>query len=216
MTENPWYDPMSTPLPFHRKPRGRVEALIALFPARVGGGTSATRARSRSMRIAASAVALVAALALVTIPRALAMPTASKTPRSGEELLIDRWIAERGLNEYGDPKDTMYAGGNPLFDESTGETADRVEYIAAAHPDRPWLTEEPDDLPEDAEATDEQGRFPKHWGPEPPIQTRDYRELPGGYGFGSSTLYAWIENNMAKDAAAAAAAAPPAESPDLR
>ena len=165
------------------------------------------------MRIGASAVALVAALALVTIPRALSMPTASKTPRSGEETLIDRWIAERGLNEYGDPKDTMYAGGNPLFDESTGETADRVEYITAAHPDRPWANE-PDD---EQEATDVQGRFPKHWGPEPPIQTRDYRELPGGYGFGSSTLYAWIENNMAKDAAAAAAAAaPPDVSPDLR
>ena len=93
------------------------------------------------MRFAASAIALLAALALFTIPRALAMPFASKTPRSGEEMRIDRWIAELGLNEYGDPKDTMYAGGNPLFDESTGETADRVEYITRAHPDRPWAEE---------------------------------------------------------------------------
>jgi hypothetical protein len=46
-------------------------------------------------------------------------------------------------------------------------------------------------------------------GPEPAAQTRDYRELPGGYGFGSSTLYRWIEQNMAKDAAAAAAAPAP-------
>ena len=162
------------------------------------------------MRFAASAIALLAALALFTIPRALAMPFASKTPRSGEEMRIDRWIAELGLNEYGDPKDTMYAGGNPLFDESTGETADRVEYITRAHPDRPWAEEEEDD---DAGATDDPGRFPSPWGPEPLIQTRDYRELPGGYGFGSSTLYAWIESNMAKDAAAAAS---PAASPDLR
>lgn len=186
-----------------------MEALTTLPRAR-GGGTPATRARSRSMRFAASAVALLAALALFTIPRALAMPFASKTPRSGEEMRIDRWIAELGLNEYGDPKDTMYAGGNPLFDESTGETADRVEYITRAHPDRPWAEEEEDD---DAGATDDPGRFPSHWGPEPLIQTRDYRELPGGYGFGSSTLYAWIESNMAKDAAAAAS---PAASPDLR
>ena len=34
------------------------------------------------------------------------------------------------------------------------------------------------------------------------MQTRDYRELPGGYGFGSGTLAKWIEANMAKDAEA--------------
>ena len=84
-----------------------------LFPAREAEEHPATRARSRSMRFAASAVALLAALALFTIPRALAMPFASKTPRSGEEMRIDRWIAELGLNEYGDPKDTMYAEATP-------------------------------------------------------------------------------------------------------
>jgi len=45
--------------------------------------------------------------------------------------------------------------------------------------------------------------FPAHWGAPPPIQTRDYRELPGGYGHGSSTLAKWIETNLAKDAAPA-------------
>ena len=27
-----------------------------------------------------------------------------------------------------------------------------------------------------------QKAFPKHWGSPPKIQTRDFRELPGGYG----------------------------------
>ena len=42
-------------------------------------------------------------------------------------------------------------------------------------------------------------KFPSHWGEPPRIQTRDLRELPGGYGFGSSTLANWINLNMKKD-----------------
>jgi len=43
--------------------------------------------------------------------------------------------------------------------------------------------------------------YPAHWGSPPAIQTEDYRELPGGYGFGSSTLSAWITNKMVADEA---------------
>jgi len=42
--------------------------------------------------------------------------------------------------------------------------------------------------------------FPKHWGDPPAIQTRDYRKLPGGYGFGSGTLAKWIQKNLDNDA----------------
>jgi len=42
------------------------------------------------------------------------------------------------LNEYGEPADTLYAGGTPLFDESTGTTMDRYDYIKKNHPDAPW------------------------------------------------------------------------------
>ena len=42
-------------------------------------------------------------------------------------------------------------------------------------------------------------RFPSRWGPPPRTQTRDYVELPGGYGFGSSTLKGWIEKHTAED-----------------
>jgi hypothetical protein len=47
---------------------------------------------------------------------------------------IDRWIKEKNLNSYGDPKDTVYAGGTPLFDERTGERRDRLEYVYKRHP----------------------------------------------------------------------------------
>ena len=48
---------------------------------------------------------------------------------------IDRWIKEKGRNPYGDPPDTMYAGGTPLFDEATGRTRDKYEYILEKHPE---------------------------------------------------------------------------------
>lgn len=50
---------------------------------------------------------------------------------------IDETIAKRGLNQYGDPKGTVYTGGTPLFNEMTGRTTDRYDYIIKNHPD--WL-----------------------------------------------------------------------------
>ena len=41
--------------------------------------------------------------------------------------------------------------------------------------------------------------FPEHWGPEPQIQTKDYRKLPEPFGMGSSTLYNWIKKNQYND-----------------
>lgn len=32
-------------------------------------------------------------------------------------------------------------GGTPLFDENTGTTRDRYDYILSHHPERPWLAE---------------------------------------------------------------------------
>lgn len=123
------------------------------------------------------------------------MPTRQQETEDLTE--VDAWLKEEGLNRFGDPNDTMYTGGSPLFDESTGKRRDRYEYIRSRHPDEPWKRGSV--RPKDLHDVDDP-RFPAHWGPEPPVQTRDYRELPGGYGFGSSTLYKWIETNMAKDA----------------
>ena len=38
-----------------------------------------------------------------------------------QKFKIDRWLAERGFNQYGDPLGTMYAGGNPLHNVTDGE-----------------------------------------------------------------------------------------------
>ena len=56
-----------------------------------------------------------------------------------EKIKIDAWIKKNNLNRYGDPKNMMYRGGTPLFNEGTGESTDRYEYILRKHPDRPWL-----------------------------------------------------------------------------
>lgn len=55
-----------------------------------------------------------------------------------EKPRIEAWIAHKGLNYVGDPKDMVYPGGSPLFDEANGEARDRYEYIRSNHRDRPW------------------------------------------------------------------------------
>ena len=45
----------------------------------------------------------------------------------------------------------------------------------------------------------EKKAYPIHWGEPPMVQTRDYRQLPGGYGMGSGTLARWISKNMEAD-----------------
>ena len=55
-----------------------------------------------------------------------------------EQKQIDQWIKENKLNQYGDPVNTAYAGGTPLFNETTGEYKDRYDYISQQHPDKPW------------------------------------------------------------------------------
>lgn len=57
---------------------------------------------------------------------------------SAEKKRIDVWISENNLNQYGDPKETVYAGGTPLFNEATGEQLDKYQYIIKKHPERPW------------------------------------------------------------------------------
>lgn len=58
------------------------------------------------------------------------MPVDEETRRR-----IDQWIREQGRNEFGDPPGTVYAGGTPLFDELTGRTRDRYDYILKRHPE---------------------------------------------------------------------------------
>jgi hypothetical protein len=71
-------------------------------------------------------------------PAPAASSAAAASPardRREEEACLDRWLAERKLDSYGSPEGTMYAGGTPLFDEATGRSTDRREYVYAQHPD---------------------------------------------------------------------------------
>jgi hypothetical protein len=70
-----------------------------------------------------------AGLALLGCQRA-----ASPTNPSIEQC-VDGWLHQRQLNPYGDPPDTAYAGGTPLFDEATGQTTPRVDWVLRHHPE---------------------------------------------------------------------------------
>lgn len=54
---------------------------------------------------------------------------------------IDEWLAKNNRNQYGDATGTMYAGGNPLFDERLAQPRDRYEYIVSRHPELKRLLE---------------------------------------------------------------------------
>jgi len=58
--------------------------------------------------------------------------------KSAQEIQIDKWIEKNNRNKYGDELDTVYTGGTPLFDETTGKTISRYEYMVYRHPDKPW------------------------------------------------------------------------------
>ena len=116
-----------------------------------------------------------------------------------EKNLIDGWLfANRDeVNMFGDARGTKYEFGTPLkATDGSGRANDKYEYVAARNPKRPWIA-----------------RFPKHWGKQPEVETRDYVQLPEKYGYGSSTLKAWIEEKMAKDAQTTRAETEAAQSP---
>lgn len=76
---------------------------------------------------------------LSTFTSNLPTPTPPSPPLDETEIFkIEQWITQNNLNKYGDPKDTIYAGGTPLFDESTGDYRNKYDYIMEKHPDRPW------------------------------------------------------------------------------
>ncbi|HYV43625.1 MAG TPA: hypothetical protein VFA20_02145 [Myxococcaceae bacterium] len=52
-----------------------------------------------------------------------------------EAQCMDKWLEDNRYDQYGNKAGTMYAGGTPLFDEATGKTTDRMEYIYQNHPE---------------------------------------------------------------------------------
>jgi hypothetical protein len=47
----------------------------------------------------------------------------------------EKWLKGHGLDDYGNPNGTMYAGGTPTFDEATGRTVDRWTLVAKNRPE---------------------------------------------------------------------------------
>ncbi len=56
-----------------------------------------------------------------------------------ERDFINVWIDANNLNQYGDPLDTVYMGGSPLFNETTGTSTPLYAYLIENHPNKPWL-----------------------------------------------------------------------------
>lgn len=48
---------------------------------------------------------------------------------------VERWLKGHGLDAYGNPEGTMYAGGNPTFDEATGKSVDRWSLVVKNRPE---------------------------------------------------------------------------------
>ena len=48
---------------------------------------------------------------------------------------VERWLKGHVLDDYGNPQGTMYAGGTPTFDESTGRSVDRWTLVAKNRPE---------------------------------------------------------------------------------
>jgi hypothetical protein len=51
------------------------------------------------------------------------------------ESCLDKVTTDAHLNAFGDPPGTVYAGGTPLFDEATGHSTPRLEYLRRRHPE---------------------------------------------------------------------------------
>jgi hypothetical protein len=70
---------------------------------------------------------------LVVLSAAACRP--APPPPPAPESCLDQQLKAKGLNPFGDPPDTFYAGGTPLFDEKTGRSVPREQYVLAKHPD---------------------------------------------------------------------------------
>jgi hypothetical protein len=62
-----------------------------------------------------------------------APPAPAPAAPSPAEACADRWLAAHNLNPYGDPPETSYTGGTPLFDERTGQRKDRLGHLFGKH-----------------------------------------------------------------------------------
>lgn len=55
--------------------------------------------------------------------------TLSPSEKQAQENCIDKWLKGKKLDRYGHDEGTMYTGGTPLFNEMTGESRERLDYV---------------------------------------------------------------------------------------
>ncbi len=93
-----------------------------------------------SPRLLLALVLTILVLVIVSweVPHRLQHFQTNSASPTDEHAQIDQWLANHNLNAYGDAPETVYAGGTPLFDEATGRTISRYDYIKAHHPEKPW------------------------------------------------------------------------------
>jgi hypothetical protein len=48
---------------------------------------------------------------------------------------LEKWLKGHTLDPYGNPAGTLYAGGTPTFDETTGKSVDRWTLVAKNRPE---------------------------------------------------------------------------------
>jgi hypothetical protein len=72
---------------------------------------------------------------LLALLAAACRQQAAPEPPPAAQSCLDRELAAKGLNQFGDPPDTAYTGGTPLFDEKTGRSTPRDRYVFARHPE---------------------------------------------------------------------------------
>ena len=104
-----------------------VVAAVGCDSPRSGTGTSRSGARTAGVKGSAVASASPSA-----VPAPLPATSPSSLP-SPSLVCADAWLKAHGLNEFGDPVGTVYAGGTPLFDEAAGRQRDRLEVLRAKH-----------------------------------------------------------------------------------
>ena len=102
----------------------------------------------------------------------------------------DQWLK----NGKTIPKNMMFIGGSPWFDERTGSKRSPREVYEMIFKEKKMHSK-----PNPILNPKKRKPFPKHWGAPPKRQTRDLRPLPGGYGMGSGTLARWIQENLDSD-----------------
>jgi hypothetical protein len=71
----------------------------------------------------------------LTAPPDAGGPKGQGGDQAAVEACVDRWLQERKLDRYGNAEGTMYAGGTPLFNEATGESRDRLEFVFERQPE---------------------------------------------------------------------------------